>query len=504
MSEESELQRRRWWVLAVVSIGTFMVPLDASIVAVALPAMGPPLHLSYTEALWIQAAYLLVTSVLLIPAGRLADSLGLIRFYLLGTIVFGLASAGAAFAPDGSLLILARCIQGIGGAFIFATSAAIVTAVFPPHLRGRAFGLNMMATYVGLTLGPLVGGVIVSHTSWRWIFLINVPVAILTLIAGWGLIRVEGKAGRVTDRSRFDLPGTGLLAATLVALFIPLTFTPFWGWASVRTIGLLVLAVVFLVGFVLVEDRVRTPLLDLDLFRKNRVFAAANSAVFINYMAIFASATLTAIFLQVVQGRSAQQAGLILLAQPVMMAVLSPFAGRLSDRVGSRAPSSAGMVLIAAGVVQLALLPDSAGRVLVALGTIGVGMALFSAPNVSAVMGSVDRSQLSVASGFVSMMRFAGQGVSIAVLGAIAASQLGPEGGRAVLLGEATGRAGADAFAAGFRTAMFVGAALALVGAFLSLWAAAPRPAKAPGHEGAQTRGVDADNVKFERFDGYE
>ncbi len=479
--EESELQRRRWWVLAVVSVGTFMVPLDASIVAVALPAMGPPLHLSFTEALWIQAAYLLVTSVLLIPAGRLADSLGLIRFYLLGTVVFGLASAGAALAPDGTLLIVARGIQGIGGAFIFATSAAVVTAVFPPELRGRAFGLNIMATYIGLTLGPLVGGVIVSHASWRWIFAINVPIAILTLVGGWGLVRAEGKAGRVTDRSRFDLPGTALLAATLVALFLPLTFSPFWGWTSARTIGLLVLAAVFLVGFVLVEDRVRDPLLDLDLIRKNRVFAAANSATFTDYIAIFGCATLTAIFLEVVQGRSAQQAGLILLAQPVMMAILSPFTGRLSDRVGSRLPASAGMVLVAAGVLQLALLPSSMGRVLVALGTIGVGMALFSAPNVSAVMGSVQRSQLSVASSFLSMMRFAGQGVSIALLGAIAASRLGPEGGRIILLGETTSLANADAFASGFRVAMFVAAAFAVVAAALSLRASVPTPAVTPG-----------------------
>ena len=482
-SGESELQRRRWWVLAVVCIGTFMVPLDASIVAVALPKMGPPLHLSYTEALWLQAAYLLVTSVLLIPFGRLADSLGRIRFYLAGTVVFGLASLGAALAPNGSLLIVARGVQGIGGALIFATSAAIVTVVFPPHLRGRAFGLNMMATYLGLTLGPLVGGVIVTHASWRWIFAINVPIAILTLIAGWGLVRAEGKAELGTNRSRVDLPGTALLAAALVALFLPLTFSPFWGWANARSIVLLVLAVVFLVGFVLVEDRVRDPVLDLALLTKNRVFAAANSATFINYMAVFGVTTLTAVFLEVVQGRSAQQAGLILLAQPVMMASLSPFTGRLSDRVGSRAPAAAGMALIAAGIVQLALLPDSVGRVLLALGTIGVGMAFFSAPNVSAIMGSVRRDQLSVASGFLGMVRFAGQGVSMAVLGAIAASQLGAEGGRVILLGQATGKAGADAFASGFRAAMFVGAALALTAAILSLWAAAPRPAKAPGSE---------------------
>ncbi|MCL5736966.1 MAG: MFS transporter [Actinobacteria bacterium] len=483
-------------MLAVASIGIFMIPLDATIVAVALPAMGPPLQLSYTQALWIQAAYLLVSSVLLIPAGRLADSLGLMRFYIVGTVIFGLASGGAALASNGSLLIVARCVQGVGGAFIFATSAAVVTAVFPPWQRGRAFGLNIMAAYVGLTLGPLVGGLIVSHASWRWIFLINLPIAILTLALGWRLMQAERRARHPVAGAHSDLPGTrgdlpglrgdlpgagidfpgtGLLAATLVALFIPLTFSPFWGWASARTIGFLVLAVAFLIGFVLVEDRVRYPLFDLNLVRKNRVFVAANSASFLDYVAVFAVTTLTAVFLEVVQGRSAQQAGLIMLGQPVVMAVLSPFTGRLSDRVGSRLLASVGMAVVAAGIIQLALLPTNMGRVLVALGTIGLGMALFSAPNISAVMGSVPRSQLSVASAFLATTRFAGQGVSIAVLGAIAASQLGPEGGRMILLGEATGRASTTAFATGFRAAMFVGAGLALVGALLSLRARGPK-----------------------------
>lgn len=473
-----EMGRRRWWTLVIVSVGTFMVPLDASIVAVALPAMGPPLNLSYTEALWIQAAYLLVTSVLLIPAGRIADSFGLIRFYLLGTVVFGLGSLGAALSSDGTLLIAARCVQGIGGALVFATSAAVVTAVFPPHQRGKAFGLNIMATYIGLTLGPLVGGIIVTHASWRWIFLINVPIAVITVVGGWGLLRAEKREAVRSVRSRLDVPGVLLLAAFLVALFIPLTYTPFWGWGSFRTIGLLVLAAIFLLGFVLVEGRVREPVFDLDLIRKSRVFAAANSAAFLNYVAVFGVTTLAAVFLEVAQGRSAQQTGLMLLAQPLVMAILSPFTGRLSDKVGSRAPGFAGMVLVALGMVQLGFLPDSMARTFAALVTIGVGMAFFSAPNVSAVMGSVPRDRLSVASAFLSTMRFAGQGVSMAALGAIAAYRLGSEGGRMILLGETTDRADAQAFADGFSLAMFVGAALAFVGALLMLRAAAPRRAR--------------------------
>jgi EmrB/QacA subfamily drug resistance transporter len=473
----TELQRRRWYALVVVSIGSFMTPFDASIVAVALPAMGGDLQLSYSQALWAQAAYLLITSVLLIPAGRFTDSRGLVRYYLLGTAVFALGSVIVGLAPNGTVMIAGRCVQGAGGAFIFSTSVAIVTAAFPARERGKALGLNTMAVYLGLTLGPVLGGLIVTHANWRWIFFINVPIAAVTLAAGWTLIGVE-RRDRLNEQilrpsRRIDWIGGILLGAALVALFVPLTYSPLWGWSGARTIGPLVAAVLFFVAFVFVEDRVREPMLDLDLLRKNRVFRGANTAALINYMAVFAATTLTAVFLQIVQGLSAEQAGLVLLAQPVLMAVLSPFTGRLSDRVGSRVLATLGMVLVAAGTLQLSFISESVGQVLFALGTIGLGMALFSAPNISAVMGSVDRSQLSLASGFLSTMRFTGQGISIAVLGALAAWKLGSEGGRMIFLGETGSDASAQAFADGFHLAMLVAAVLAALGALVS-WTARP------------------------------
>ena len=479
----TELQRRRWYALIVVSIGAFMTPFDASIVAVALPAMGADLQLSYSQGLWAQAAYLLVTSVLLIPAGRLADSRGLVRFYLLGTAIFGLGSVVAAFSPSGTIMILARCIQGVGGAFMFATSVAIVTAAFPVRERGKALGLNTMATYLGLTLGPVLGGLIVTYADWRWIFFINVPIAAATLAAGWSLIGIERRdrlAAKTLRPSRhIDFAGAVLLGGALVALFVPLTFSPLWGWSSARTIGPLVVAVLLFAAFVLVEDRVREPMLDLDLLRKNRVFRGANTAALISYMAVFGAVTLTAVFLQIVQGLSAQQAGLVLLAQPVLMAVLSPFTGRLSDRVGSRVLATLGMVLVAGGMLQLSFVSTSTGPVLFALGTIGLGMAFFSAPNISAIMGSVDRSQLSLASGFLSTMRFTGQGISMAVLGAIAAWSLGAEGARIIFLGDTGSAASAAAFADGYQLAMLVGAVLAAVGAAIS-WTARPERRRGP------------------------
>ncbi len=472
----TELQRRRWYALAIMSIGAFMTPFDASIVAVALPSMGADLHLTYSQGLWVQAAYLLVASMLLIPVGRLADSRGPVKYNLTGTAIFAVGSILAALAPGGTLMIIGRCVQGAGGAFMFSTSSGIITAAFPPSERGRALGLSVTAVYLGLTAGPVVGGLIVSNASWRWIFFINVPIAVATLIAGWPLLRGE-RRDRATEGTgrpvRVDWVGAALLGAGLVALFVPLTFSPLWGWGSSKTIVPLVLAAAFLTAFVLVEQRVADPMLDLDLLRKNRVFAAGNLAALLNYLAVFGVTTLTAVYLVIVQERSPQETGLLLLVQPVLMAVLSPFTGRLSDRMGSRVLATAGMVLVAAGMVQLSNAADSTARVLAGLAVIGLGMAAFSAPNISAVMGSVDRSQLSLASGFLSTMRFSGQGLSIAVLGAVAAWKLGPEGGRIILMGESAGAASVSAFADGYQAAMLVGAAFALIGAALS-WTARP------------------------------
>jgi EmrB/QacA subfamily drug resistance transporter len=467
---QTELQRRRWYALAIMSIGSFMTPFDATIVAVALAKIGKDLQLSYPEGLWVQAAYLLVASILLIPVGRLADTRRPVAYYLTGTAVFAVGSVVAGLATGGLSMVVGRCIQGAGGAFMFSTAAAIVTSAFPPSQRGRALGLNVTAVYVGLTLGPVIGGLIVDHASWRWIFFINVPIAVATLLGGWSLLRAEGRDRRAARplATRIDWTGAVLLGMALVALFVPLTFFPLWGWESARTIVPLVLTVVFLAGFVGFERRVREPMLPLGLVTGNRAFAAGNTAALLNYLAVFAVTTLTSVYLEVVQGLSPQRTGLLLLMQPVLMAVLSPFTGRLSDRVGSRVPATAGMVLVSGGMAELAFVSTSYGRVMLALGTIGVGMALFSAPNMSAVMGSVDRSQLNLASGFLATMRFSGQGLSIAVLGSISAYKLGAAGARMIFFGEAGSVAHAAAFADGYRTAMLVGAALALAGAILS------------------------------------
>jgi EmrB/QacA subfamily drug resistance transporter len=482
---DEDLHRRRWQLLALTAVGAFMWPLDGSIVSVALPVMGRDLHLSFTAAVWVSAAFLLTTAVLLIPAGRIADQHGRVRYYLLGIAVFTVASLLCALSMNDSWLIASRILQGAGAALIGATSAAIVTAVFPPHERGRALGINVMAVYIGLTVGPPLGGFITDAVGWRWIFLINIPIGIIVLVWGWFMLPRSEKSGG----PRLDVVGSVLLGLFLVALLVPLTFSVEWGWASPATIGLLVVSAACLTAFVVWERRVDAPILDLDLLLKNRLFAAANTAALLNYMALYGISMLTALYLEIVQDRSASLTGALLLSMPLLMAVLSPFSGRLSDRIGSRVLATGGMVTIAAGMILLAFTTETAPlwRVAACLAVVGVGMAAFSAPNTSAVMGSVRRDQLSQASAFLSTMRTSGQALSVALLGGIAASQLGAAGGRLLLTHGHTEGAlathAASAYASGYQYAMLTGAALALIGASISLTRGTHEPAPgAPAH----------------------
>jgi EmrB/QacA subfamily drug resistance transporter len=471
-----DLHQRRWELLALTSVGAFMTPLDGSIVSVAVPVMSPDLHLSFSATIWVQAAYLLATAVLLIPLGRLSDHYGRIRFYLSGIAVFGVGSLLAGLSMNGPWLIGSRILQGVGGALLFATGAAIVTAVFPPQERGRAIGINVMAVYLGLSVGPPLGGFITDNIGWRWIFYVNIPIVLVVLVWGWLLLPRTERENQ--GAPHVDAVGAALLGVFLICLLVPLTFAPQWGWLAPRTLVLLCVAAVSVVLLVVVERRVGDPLLDLDLLLHNRLFATANGAALLNYMALFAVSILTAIYLEVVQGRSAGLTGWLMLGQPITQTVLSPFMGRLSDKVGSRVLTTAGMLLVAAGMALLAAMPKTAGiaHIMGALAVVGLGLALFSAPNTSAIMGSVRRDQLGVASAFLSTMRVTGQALSVAVLGGIAASTLGALGGRLLFThGGAAGELAhgvshaADQYARGFTYAMITGAALAVLGALLSL-----------------------------------
>ena len=444
-----------------------MGPIDITGVAVALPAMGDDLGLSFSVGIWVSAAYLLTYTLALAPIGRIADHWGRLRLWRIGLVIFGGTSALIAATPDTTVLLALRGIQGIGAAILASTATALISAEFPPGERGRAIGINVTAIYLGLALGPIIGGALVAGFGWRWVFLVNIPVSLIAL----AIARPLEERRRVgTAPMRIDLPGVGLLAVGLTAGLVPLTFGPVWGWTAPGVFILETVAVVMLAGFALQQVRARDPLLPATLFRRNRLFLAASIAAFLNYVSMFGAIALTAVLLQVVGGRSALGAGVVLVVQPFFMVALSPLAGAASDRIGSRALVTGGMALIAIGLFGLAMVPESLPlhRIIVPMALVGIGMAGFSSPNTSAAMGVVSMDMLGIAAAVLATMRSLGQSVSMAALGGIAAHELGRDGGRVILGGDASG-ADATAYLSGYRTAMLVGSAIAVIGMFVSL-----------------------------------
>ena len=355
--DTSSLSERRWRLLGATAIGAFMAPFDGSVVAIALPKIGPALHLSFVAALWVQLSYLLVLTVALIPTGRLADVWGGLRLYRMGLVVFALASAAAGASTSTTWLLAARCIQGLGAAMLAATSTALVTEAFPEAERGKALGLNVTAVYLGLALGPALGGLLTEQVGWRSIFYVNVPVAVASLVLGWRL-RSERHTERHRARGGLDLPGVGLFVGALAAEMVGISLAPVWGWTAVSSLALIVGGAGGVSGLVVYEARRSAPFLDVGLFRRSRLFATANFAALANYMAFSAVTVLTSVFLEVVSGRSPEQAGLLLVAAPAAMVALSWLAGRASDVVGSRWLASGGMAIIGAGLVMLSDLPS--------------------------------------------------------------------------------------------------------------------------------------------------
>ncbi len=392
--------------LAVSMVSSFLTPFMASGTNVAMPLIGREFGLTAVSLGWVLTAYTLAAAMFLVPFGRLADLVGRKRIFVLGIAVNIAGTLLCALAPSAALLILGRGVQGVGGAMIFGTGVAILTSVYPPGERGRALGLNTAAVYIGLSLGPVAGGFLVHAWGWRAVFWATAPVAAFALALT--LARLDGEWADARGE-RFDRTGSAVFGAGLVALMYGFSRLP-------SALGLVLTAggAAALAVFVRYELACAAPLLDLRLFRRNRIFAFSNLAAFFNYSATSAVAFLMSLYLQYLKGLPPHKAGLVLIAQPVVMAVASPFAGRLSDRVEPRVLASAGMALSAAGLVLFSLLgPDTGfGFIAASLALIGLGFGLFSSPNTNAVMGSVGRRHLGVASAALGTMRLTGQMMS--------------------------------------------------------------------------------------------
>ena len=392
--------------LAVSMVSSFLTPFMASGINVAMPLIGKEFDLSAVALGWVLTAYTLAAAMFLVPFGRLADLVGRKRIFALGIGVNIAGTVLGALATSGFALILARAVQGLGGAMIFGTGIAILTSVYPYGERGRALGLNTAAVYSGLSLGPVIGGFLVHAWGWRSVFWATVPIAALALLLT--LVRLEGEWADARGEG-FDLKGSAIFGSGLVALMYGFSRLPSLPGIALTAAGLLALA-----GFVGFELHTRHPLLDLRIFRHNRIFAFSNLAALFNYSATSAVAFLMSLYLQYIKGLPPQKAGLVLVAQPIVMALASPFAGRLSDRTEPRLIASAGMALSAAGLLLFSFLgPDTGfGFIVGSLVCLGLGFGLFSSPNTNAVMCSVERRHLGIASAALGTMRLTGQMMS--------------------------------------------------------------------------------------------
>jgi EmrB/QacA subfamily drug resistance transporter len=407
-------------VLVIAILAGFITPFDGSAVIIALPSMGAEFHMDAITLSWISTAYLLASAVFLVPIGKIADIHGRKRVFLYGIAIFSVASLIMTMVPSSELLIIIRVIQGFGGAMIFGTALAILTAVFPPGERGRALGIYIMAVYLGLTMGPVLGGVLTENLGWRSIFLVNVPIGITAcLLIQWKL--KDEWAECIGEK--LDLLGSAVYAGALVAVMIGFSIVP-------DPVGIVLIIIGGILGitFSLYELRVPFPVLDMRLLTENRVFAFSNLAALINYAATFAVTFLLSLDLQFTKGFSPEQAGLVLIVQPALMAILSPVSGRLSDRIDPQLIASVGMALTALGLFMLVFLVESTPLwyILVCLVVLGIGFGLFSSPNINAIMSSVEKKYLGVASGINGTMRLVGQTFSMGIAMMLFAIFIGP------------------------------------------------------------------------------
>lgn len=405
-TEDRSLQRA---TLLVTTLGALLTPLMASAINVALPAIGRDFAMGAVTLGWVASAYLLAAAVFLLPFGRLADIHGRKKVFALGTALFSAASLLAGLAPDTVTFLLARLLQGTGGAMMFGTGVAILTSVFPPRRRGWVLGINVGATYIGLSLGPFVGGLLTHYLGWRWVFLLNVPIGLLLL----AVVSLKLKPEWADSRGEpFDWVGSLIYSVMLTAFMLGFTWLPLW-----RGAALLLAAVVALPVFIHWESRSAHPIFPARLVRGNTVFAFSNLAALVNYSATFAISFLLSLYLQYIMGFTPRDAGLVLIAQPLVMALFSPAAGRLSDRLEPRLVASLGMGLCALGLFFFTWLgPASRLAFIVAnLMLVGFGFALFSSPNTNAVMGAIERRQYGVGSATLGTMRMVGQMLSMGV-----------------------------------------------------------------------------------------
>src|SRR4029450_179594 len=415
-------ENRKWWTLGAVAFGLFMIMLDNTIVNVALPSIQRDLGLGISELEWVLNGYALTFGVLMLPGGKLADMFGRRRIFIVGLVIFTVASLFCGLATSAGWLIGARVVQGAGSALMNPATLSIITATFPPRQRGMAIGIWAGVAAMALAIGPLAGGIITQHLGWNWIFFINVPGGILAIVVP--RLVVDESRDTSADQ-RLDLPGLLSSGIGLFALTYGLIEANDFGWTSARILSLFPVAAIGLVLFVLLELHQRSPMLDLSLF-KNGTFAGSNSVMLLVGLAMFGVFFYNSLFIQNILGWSAVQTGASFLPMTVLIILVAPFAGKYSDRVGSRWLMGGGMILLATSLLIFSRLDETSNfwDVLPGLLVGGFGMAIVMTPTTAAAMGSVPIDKAGVGSAVLNSIRQVGGSLGIAVMGAIVAASV--------------------------------------------------------------------------------
>jgi len=396
-------------LMTVITVTQFLSAFMSASVNIALPHIAKDFSMSAVESSWVVMSFLLATGMFLVPFGKMGDIYGRMRIFVLGNIIFTLSSLFCALSTNELMLIASRFSQGIGGAMIMSTGMAIITSAFPPQARGKMLGIAVSAVYLGLTAAPVLGGILTQTFGWRSIFMISVGLGIIIILTISLTIKAEW---REANQEKFDTTGSVIY---MIAVFLLMT-----GFSMLPKLPGILMAITGIAGiiaFVLYEIKVENPVLNIHLFRKNRVFAFSNFAALINYAATFAITFILSLFLQYVKGLQPSDAGLLLITQPAVMAATASFAGKLSDKVDPRLLSSVGMGIITIGLVFLCFLDAGTSNLflITSLVIVGLGFGTFSSPNTNSVMGSVEKRYLGVAAATISTMRVLGQIFSMAV-----------------------------------------------------------------------------------------
>jgi len=490
---------RRWWVLGAMCCALFMAMLDNTVVNVALPSIQRDLQTTLSGLEWTVNAYTLAFAVLLVTAGRLGDLFGRVRMFLVGVVVFAVASGLIALAQSDAWLVAWRAVQGVGGAFMMPATLSIVSHAFPPAERGKAIGTWAGVSALALAVGPVVGGFLVEHVSWQSIFLLNLPVAVLALVL---TLAAATESRDETAERIVDIPGVAISALGLGAFVLALVQGNHWGWGSARIVALFAVALVALVAFVAVELRHRAPMVEFGFFRA-RAFLGANTAGFLVTFAMFATFFFITLYMQNVKGYGPLETGVRFLPSTFMVVIMGPLSGRLADRIGARLPMTAGMAIVAGALLWQSFLDADSSYLflLVPFILMGLGIGLVMAPMTTAAMNAVEHTKAGVASGILSMNRMIGGTFGVAVLGALITAlgqsrleELLPQATPAQVdrlaegLGAGAGSGGADtgvaaamqdAFVYAMHGGFRVAAAIALAGAVVAWLTISARPASA-------------------------